>query len=118
MKKNLSKKKVEELRKRLVRKPQLVWDVLGSGEKKKVQLPSSTSYATTMDPLGERLILAVKPKNDQELTIFQFLVSDQKGINDLIASVATHKDFENYLRKVKNTKEVTHCTIILCVAYL
>jgi len=36
MKGNLSKKKVEELRKRLVRKPELVWDVLGPGEKKKV----------------------------------------------------------------------------------
>lgn len=36
MKRNLSKKKVEELRKRLVRKPQLVWDVLGPGEKEKV----------------------------------------------------------------------------------
>ena len=36
MKGNLSKKKVEELRKRLVRKPRLVWDVLGPGEKEKV----------------------------------------------------------------------------------
>ena len=35
MKSNPSKKKVEELRNRLVRKPQLVWDVLGPGEKKK-----------------------------------------------------------------------------------
>ncbi|NVM56691.1 MAG: aminopeptidase, partial [Desulfobacterales bacterium] len=35
MKRDLSKKKVEELRKRLVRKPQLVWDVLGLREKKK-----------------------------------------------------------------------------------
>jgi aspartyl aminopeptidase len=36
MKRNLGKKKLEELRKRLVRKPQLVWDVLGPGEKEKV----------------------------------------------------------------------------------
>jgi aspartyl aminopeptidase len=36
MKRNLSKKKVEELRKRLARKPQLVWDVLGSGERKEL----------------------------------------------------------------------------------
>ena len=36
MKSKLSKKKVEELRKRLARKPQLVWDVLGSGDKKRV----------------------------------------------------------------------------------
>lgn len=36
MKKNLSKRKVEELRKRLIRKPELVWDVLGPGKKKKV----------------------------------------------------------------------------------
>jgi aspartyl aminopeptidase len=36
MKRNLSKKKVEELRKRLIRKPQLAWDVLGPGEKEKV----------------------------------------------------------------------------------
>ncbi len=36
MKRDLSKKKVEELRKRLVRKPQLVWDVLRPGEKKRV----------------------------------------------------------------------------------
>ena len=36
MKRNLSKKKVEELRKRLIRKPQLAWDVLGPGEKENV----------------------------------------------------------------------------------
>jgi aspartyl aminopeptidase len=36
MKSKLSKKKVEELRKRLVRRPQLVWDLAGPGEKKKV----------------------------------------------------------------------------------
>jgi len=36
MKRNLGKKKLEELRKRLIRKPQLAWDVLGPGEKKKV----------------------------------------------------------------------------------
>ncbi len=36
MKRNLSKKKVEELRKRLVRKAQLVWDVLEPGEKEEV----------------------------------------------------------------------------------
>ena len=85
---------------------------------KEVQLPSPTAYVTTMDPLGERLILAVKPKSDQELTIFQFLVSDQKGINDLIASVAIYKDFENYLSKVKNTKEVTMVEIDLAYCHL
>ena len=88
-----------------------------TGEKE-VQLPSPTAYVTTMDPLGERLILAVKPKSDQELTIFQFLVSDQKGINDLIASVAIYKDFENYLSKVKNTKEVTMVEIDLAYCHL
>ena len=36
MKSKLGKKKVEELRKRLVRKPQAVWDVLGPRERKKV----------------------------------------------------------------------------------
>jgi aspartyl aminopeptidase len=36
MKRNASKKKVEELRKRLLRKPQVVWDVLRPPEKKKV----------------------------------------------------------------------------------
>ncbi len=36
MKSKLGKKKVEELRKRLVRKPQSVWDVLGPRERKKV----------------------------------------------------------------------------------
>ena len=36
MRGSLSKKRVEELRKRLVRKPRLVWDVLEPGEKEKV----------------------------------------------------------------------------------
>ncbi len=36
MKSKRGKKKIEELRKRLVRKPQLVWDVLGTGEKEKI----------------------------------------------------------------------------------
>ena len=36
MKSKLSKKKLEELRKRLVRKPQLVWDLVKPGEKKKI----------------------------------------------------------------------------------
>jgi hypothetical protein len=76
-------------------------------QKEEVTLPSPTAYATTMDPLGERLILAVKPKNDQELTILQFLVSDQKGLNDLIASVTTPKDLEQYLTKMSTTKEIT-----------
>jgi len=36
MKRKVSKKKAEELRKRLFRKPQLVWDLVGQREKKKV----------------------------------------------------------------------------------
>jgi aspartyl aminopeptidase len=36
MKSKLSKKKLEELRKRLVRKPQLVWDLVRPAEKKKI----------------------------------------------------------------------------------
>lgn len=36
MKGKLSKKKIDQLRKRLARKPQLVWDALGSGDNKKV----------------------------------------------------------------------------------
>jgi aspartyl aminopeptidase len=36
MKSRLTKKKVEELRKRLVRKPQLVWDLIKPAEKKKI----------------------------------------------------------------------------------
>ena len=44
----MSKKKVEELRKRLVRKPQLVWDVLGPGEKKKV-FEFAERYKTFLD---------------------------------------------------------------------
>ena len=83
-----------------------------------VPLPSPTAYATTMDPLGERLILAVKPKDDQELTILQFLVSDQKGINDLIASVTTPKDFEQYLTKMSTTKDITMVEVDLDYCHL
>ncbi|MCK5011557.1 MAG: hypothetical protein KAS98_13770, partial [Deltaproteobacteria bacterium] len=88
-------------------------DIKTKTEKKKVPLLPPTAYATTIDPLGERLILAIKPKNDQELTIFQFLTSDQKGINDLIASVTTPKDFKNYLTKIESTKEITMVEIDL-----
>jgi len=86
-------------------------------EKKKVPLPSPVAYATTIDPLGERLILAVKPKNDHEHTIFQFLTSDQKGINDLIASITTPKDFKNYLTKIENTKDITMVEIDLAYCH-
>jgi hypothetical protein len=86
-------------------------------EKKKVPLPSPTVYVTTIDPLGERLILAIKPKNDQELSIFQFLTSDQKGINDLIASITTPKDFKNYMTKIENTDEVTMVEIDLAYCH-
>jgi len=87
-------------------------------QKKKVPLPSPTAYATTMDPLGERLILSVKPKDDQELTILQFLVSDQKGINDLIASVTTPKDFDQYLTKMSTTKDITMVEVDLDYCHL
>jgi hypothetical protein len=76
-------------------------------------LPPPTAYFTTMDPLGERLILAIKPKSDQELNIFQFLVSDQKGINDLIASVTTPKEFASYLEKISVAKDITMVEIDL-----
>jgi hypothetical protein len=85
--------------------------------KKEIPLPSPTAYATTMDPLGERLILTIKPKSDQELNIFQFLVSDQKGINDLIASITTPKDFENYLKKISLAKDITMVDIDLDYCY-
>jgi hypothetical protein len=75
-------------------------------EKKKVPLPSPAAYVTTIDPLGERLLLAVKPKNDQELTIVQFLISDQKGMGDLIMSTTTSKEFKNYTTKLKGEKEL------------
>jgi len=76
-------------------------------EKKKVSLPSPTSYATSIDPLGERLMIAVKPTSEQEVTIFQFLTSDQKGINDLIVSLSTPKEWNNHLTKLQNTKGIT-----------
>ena len=82
-------------------------------EKKKAALPSPTAYVTPIDPLGERLIVAVKPKNDQELNIFQFLTSDQKGINDLIASVTTPKDFKNYLTRINSKKDISMVEIDL-----
>jgi hypothetical protein len=66
-----------------------------------------------MDPLGERLILTIKPKSDQELNIFQFLVSDQKGINDLIASITTPKDFEKKKKKISGAKDITMVEIDL-----
>lgn len=86
-------------------------------EKKKVPLPAPIAYVTTMDPLGERLLLAVKPKSDQELTIFQFLISDQKGINDLIASVTTTKDFKKYITKIENAKDITMVEIDLAYCH-
>lgn len=86
-------------------------------KKKKVPLLSPTAYVTTIDPLGERLILAVKPKNNQELTIFQFLTNDQRGINDLIASITTLKDFKNYMTKIENTKDITMVEIDLAYCH-
>jgi hypothetical protein len=82
-------------------------------KKKEISLPPPTAYVTTMDPLGERLILAIKPKSEQELNIFQFLVSDQKGINDLIASITTPKEFDNYLEKISRAKDITMVKIDL-----
>ena len=82
-------------------------------KKKEISLPPPAAYVTTMDPLGERLILAIKPKSDQELNIFQFLVSDQKGINDLIVSTTTPKDFDNYLEKISRAKDITMVEIDL-----
>jgi len=86
-------------------------------EKKKVPLSSPIAYVTTIDPLGERLLLAVKPKSDKELTIFQFLISDQRGINDLIASITTPKDFKTYMTKIENTKEITMVEIDLAYCH-
>jgi aspartyl aminopeptidase len=48
MKKNLTKRKVEQLRKQLVRKPQLVWDALKPGEKKKA-FDFAERYKTFLD---------------------------------------------------------------------
>ncbi|GEM_PF-2069165 len=81
--------------------------------KKRISLPSPSAYATTMDPLGERLIVAAKPKTEQDLLILQFLLSDQKGINDLIASTAAQKDFTAYLNKLKTTREISMVEIDL-----
>ena len=86
-------------------------------KEKKEPLPSPIAYVTTIDPLGERLILAVKPKSNQELAIFQFLINDQKGINDLIASVTTAKDFKNYMTKIENTKDITMVEIDLAYCH-
>lgn len=86
--------------------------------REEVALPTPAAYATAIDPLGERLILAIKPKNDQELTILQFLVSDQKGIHDLIASVTTPADFEQYLTKMSTTKDITMVKLDLDYCHL
>jgi len=86
-------------------------------KEKREPLPSPVAYVTTIDPLGERLILAVKPKSNQELAIFQFLINDQKGINDLIASVTTAKDFKNYMTKIENTKDITMVEIDLAYCH-
>ena len=53
-------------------------------QNKEAALPPPTAYFTTMDPLGERLILAIKPKSDQELNIFQFLVIILHFLNSII----------------------------------
>ena len=82
-------------------------------QKKRIPLPSPSAYATTIDPLGERLIVAVKPKTEQELLILQFLLNDHKGINDLIASTAAQKDFNAYLTKIKSTKQISMVEIDL-----
>jgi len=86
-------------------------------EKKREPLPSPIAYVTTVDPLGERLILAVKPKSNQELAIFQFLINDQRGIKDLIASITTAKDFKNYMTKIENTKDITMVEIELAYCH-
>ncbi len=48
MKRKLSKKQVEELRKKLVRKPQLVWDALGSKDREKA-LEFGDKYKSFLD---------------------------------------------------------------------
>jgi len=72
MKRNLSKKKVEELRKRLVRKPQLVWDVLEPGEKEEV-LEFAERYKAFLD----------SAKTEREAVRFIEVFAKKKGFKDI-----------------------------------
>ncbi|MCK4487588.1 MAG: aminopeptidase, partial [Desulfobacterales bacterium] len=72
MKRNLSKKKVEELRKRLVRKPQLVWDVLGPGEKEKV-FEFAERYKAFLD----------SAKTEREAVCLIEVFAKKKGFKDI-----------------------------------
>jgi aspartyl aminopeptidase len=72
MKGNLSKKKVEELRKRLVRKPELVLDVLGPGEKKKV-FEFSERYKAFLD----------SAKTEREAVRLIEVFAKKKGFKDI-----------------------------------
>ncbi|MBW2020557.1 MAG: aminopeptidase [Deltaproteobacteria bacterium] len=72
MKGKLSKKEVEQLRKRLFRKPQLVWDVVGPGEKNKV-LAFAERYKSFLD--------AAKTEREAVRLIEAF--SKKKGFKDI-----------------------------------
>ncbi|UCG81563.1 MAG: aminopeptidase, partial [Desulfobacterales bacterium] len=72
MKKNLTKRKVEQLRKQLVRKPQLVWDALKPGEKKKA-FDFAERYKTFLDAA----------KTEREAVRFIQAFAKKKGFKDI-----------------------------------
>ena len=84
-----SKKKVEELRKRLVRKPQLVWDVLGPGEKKKV-FEFAERYKTFLD--------SAKTEREAVRLIEDF--AKKKGFKDITRAKAGKRFYK--INKNKN----------------
>ncbi|MDY6836959.1 MAG: aminopeptidase [Thermodesulfobacteriota bacterium] len=72
MKSKVSKKQLEELRKRLVRKPQLVWDSVGARGQKKV-FPFAERYKSFLD--------SVKTEREGVRTIEAF--AKEKGFQDI-----------------------------------
>ena len=72
MKRNLSKAKVEQLRKQLVRKSQLVWDVLKPSEKKKV-FEFAERYKSFLDAA----------KTEREAVRFIEALGKEKGFKDI-----------------------------------
>jgi len=72
MKSRVSKKKLEELRKRLIRKPQLVWDGVGAKEQKAI-FPFAEKYKSFLD--------RVKTEREAVRTIEAF--AKEKGFGDI-----------------------------------
>jgi aspartyl aminopeptidase len=88
MKSKMSKKKLEELRKQLIRKPKLVWDSVGKGEKKKV-LAFAERYKSFLN--------SVKTEREAVRTIEAF--AREKGFQDLGQGQGTRRFYKSHKNK-------------------